>query len=136
MKGICDRVISSLIFVIARRLPLRPSYMASIWHCLYRSYVSVCVCVCDGTDWNLAVYNDLLCEAHFDRIGLEHGFLGSADERRFGRLRGRREREKKREMESRGSEEDRWREREKEKQKQRLHCDLKEGVGKHNLVVV
>lgn len=34
-----------------------------------------------GTYWNLAVNNDLLCKAHFDRIGLEHGFFGCTDER-------------------------------------------------------
>jgi len=58
--------------------------LVTICHCLYRSYASVCVCVCVcvcGTDWNLAVYNDLLCKAHFDRIGLEHGFFGCTDER-------------------------------------------------------
>jgi len=44
--------------------------------------------VCGRTDWNLAVYNDLLCKAHFDRIGLEHGFFGCTDERRLRGLRG------------------------------------------------
>lgn len=40
-----------------------------------------CVSVCSRTHWNLAVYNDLLCKAHFDWIGLEHSFFGCADER-------------------------------------------------------